>query len=98
MDAEARRLSTLPASDLSAAWATSGADREGPWLFGAFCAADVMFAPVASRFQTYDVSLSGQANLYLTQLLSHPLVAEWFRLGQMEPEVIEQFELPQRAS
>jgi glutathione S-transferase len=78
-------------------WATSGAYREGPWLFGALCAADVMFAPVASRFQTYDVSLSGQANRYLRQLLSHPLVAEWFRLGQIEPEVIEQFELPQRA-
>ena len=78
-------------------WASSGTDREKPWLFGAFSAADIMFAPVASRFQTYGVSLSGQAERYLNHLLSHPLVAEWFDLGQREPEVIEQFELPQRA-
>jgi hypothetical protein len=41
--------------------------------------------------------LSGQAERYLNQLLSHPLVAEWLDLGQREPEVIEQFELLQKA-
>ena len=78
-------------------WATSGSHREGPWLFGRFCAADVMFAPVASRFQTYGVSLSGQAANYGNELLSHPLVAEWFDLGRREPTRIEQCELPQQA-
>jgi glutathione S-transferase len=78
-------------------WASSGTYRDGPWLLGAFCAADIIFAPVASRFQTYGVSLSGQAERYLNQLLSHPLVAEWLDLGQREPEVIEQFELLQKA-
>lgn len=75
-------------------WDTSGADPDGPWLFGEFCAADVMFAPVASRFQTYGVSLTGQADGYLKQLLAQPRVLEWFRLGQAEPDIIEQFELP----
>jgi glutathione S-transferase len=78
-------------------WATSGAHRDGPWLFGRFCAADIMFAPVASRFKTYGVSVSGQAAHYLKELLSHPLVTEWFDLGRHEPTVIEQFELPQEA-
>jgi glutathione S-transferase len=78
-------------------WATSGAHRDGPWLFGRFCAADIMFAPVASRFKTYGVSVSGQAAHYLNELLSHPLVTEWFDLGHHEPTVIEQFELPQEA-
>jgi glutathione S-transferase len=32
-----------------------GAD--GPFLFGAFGAADVMFAPVVTRFSTYAVAL-----------------------------------------
>jgi glutathione S-transferase len=76
-------------------WATSGVHRDGPWLFGAFCAADIMFAPVASRFQTYGVSLTGQAERYLIQLLSDPLLGEWFELGKREPTVIEQFELPE---
>jgi len=74
-------------------WSTSGTHKNGPWLFGKFCAADIMFAPVASRFQTYDVSLSGQPDRYLKQLLSHPLVIEWFKLGEQEVTVIEQFEL-----
>lgn len=33
-------------------WATAGRYPEGPWLFGAFCAAGIMFAPVAARFHT----------------------------------------------
>ena len=75
-------------------WATSGRDSDGPWLFGKFCAADVMFAPVASRFQTYGVCLTDQPARYLAQMLSHPLVEEWFALGERETDVIEQFELP----
>jgi hypothetical protein len=30
----------------------------------------------------------------MNQLLSHPLVIEWFELGRGEPTVIDQFELP----
>src|SRR6185312_877320 len=77
-------------------WNTAGLHKDGPWLFGKICAADIMFAPVASRFQTYGISLSGQADRYLKQLLSHPLVIEWFDLGAQETTVIERFELPQR--
>jgi glutathione S-transferase len=77
-------------------WATSGAHRDGPWLFGRFCAADIMFAPVASRFRTYGLSVTGQSALYLDELLTHPLLSEWFDLGQREPTVIEQSELPQQ--
>jgi glutathione S-transferase len=77
-------------------WTTSGAYRDGPWLFGPFCAVDIMFAPMASRFLTYGVSVTGQAAQYMNQLLSHPLVTEWFELGRREPTVIDQFELPKR--
>jgi glutathione S-transferase len=68
----------------------------GKWLFGNFCAADIMFAPVAARFRTFGVSLTGAANDYFQRLLGHPLAAEWFALGELEPMVIEQFELPHR--
>lgn len=64
------------------------------WLFGDFSGADIMFAPVAARFRTYGVTLEGNAGRYCQRLLDHALAAEWFALGEAEPEVIEQFELP----
>lgn len=69
---------------------------DGEWLFGDFCAADIMFAPVAARFRTFGVCLEGPALEYWHRLLIHPLSAEWFALGEAEPMVIEQFELPHR--
>lgn len=78
-------------------WSTASRTRS-PWLFDEFCAADVMFAPVASRFQTYGIRMEGVAGLYKTALLAHPLVQEWFALGAAEADVIPQFELPERAA
>ena len=70
------------------------AEREGgaPWLFGSFCGADIMFAPIAARFQTYGVELAGSPQRYANRLLNHPLVAEWLRLGREEIDVIEVLE------
>src|SRR5262245_21992236 len=70
----------------------------GRWLFGDFCAADIMFAPVAVRFRTFGIRLTGAANDYFQRLLGHPLATEWFALGELEPMVLEQFELPHRSS
>jgi hypothetical protein len=53
----------------------------------------VMFAPIARRFQTYDVDLEGHAKNYMDRLLEHPLVAEWLRLGQEEVDVISTLEV-----
>jgi glutathione S-transferase len=64
-----------------------------PRLFGAFCGADIMFAPIATRFQTYDVRLDGHAKDYMDRLLEHPLVAEWLYLGKEERDVISALEL-----
>ena len=52
-----------------------------------------MFAPIATRFQTYGVQLKGVAKEYLDRLLDQPLVAEWLRLGQQEVDVIEILEV-----
>ena len=54
----------------------------GPYLFGAFCAADAMYAPVASRLRTYSVDLAahgddGTAATYCKTVLSGPVMAEW---------------------
>ena len=52
-----------------------------------------MFAPIATRFQTYGVALAGPAKAYMDRLLQHPLVAEWLRLGQEETDVIPTLEV-----
>jgi glutathione S-transferase len=61
----------------------------GPYLCGAFSLADVLYAPVAFRFQTYDVRPAGAAGEYLDALLAHPFVQEWERAALAETTVIE---------
>jgi len=39
-----------------------GPDAGGPFLFGAFCAADAMYAPVVSRFTSYDIDLAAHSD------------------------------------
>ena len=74
-----------------AIWETAGRER-GPWLFGEFSGADVMFAPIATRFQTYGVELEGKSKAYLDRMLGHPLMAEWLALGAAETNVIPRWE------
>ncbi len=60
----------------------------GPYLFGArLTAADVFFAPVASRFETYAVDLSDAAQAYCAALLSLPSVVAWRAAAEAEPWV-----------
>ena len=67
-------------------------DKDGPWLFGRFTIADAMFAPVALRFHSYQISSNGSAQAYVDTVLNHPSVREWFEAGQREIEVIPEFE------
>ena len=64
----------------------------GDYLFGAWCAADIMYAPVVTRFITHGVPVPPFAALYVKAVLSHPAVAEWIELAQDEPWVIEEYE------
>jgi glutathione S-transferase len=54
----------------------------GAYLFGAFTAADAMYAPVASRFRTYISNLDaygddGTAAAYVAAILAHPAMQDW---------------------
>ncbi len=62
---------------------------DGPFLFGAFGAADAFYAPVATRFRTYGVALEGAAAAYRDALLSWPDLAAWTEAARAEPWVIE---------
>lgn len=64
----------------------------GEFLFGDFTAADAMFAPVASRFQTYGVALDGDAGEYSETILALPPVSEWVEAARAEPWQIAKFD------
>ena len=57
---------------------------EGPWLFGRYCIADAMYAPIVLRFNTYGPKLSAVANAYMQQTMSDPHMLEWLRDAQRE--------------
>src|SRR6476619_1277215 len=69
----------------------------GDFLFGDWCAADMMYAPVVTRFITYGVAVPNFAGVYMKAVLSHPHVAEWIDKAQDEPWVIEQWEVDKAA-
>jgi len=64
----------------------------GEYLFGNWCAADIMFAPVVTRFVTYGVRVPPFAATYMEAVLHRADVVEWVELAQDEPWVIEQYE------
>lgn len=64
----------------------------GEFLFGDFTAADAMFAPVASRFQTYGVELDRAEAAYARAILAIPAVREWMEDAREEPWKIAKFD------
>ena len=64
----------------------------GDFLFGEYCAADIMYAPVVTRLITYGVPVPPFAGLYVKAVLSHPAVSDWIDQAQDEPWVIERYE------
>ena len=64
----------------------------GNFLFGDWCAVDMMYAPVVTRFITYGVPVPPFAALYMKAVLSHPHVHDWIDQAQDEPWVVEEFE------
>ncbi len=67
---------------------------EEPFLFGAFGAADIMFAPVVTRIVTYSLPVPRFAQSYMLAVLQHPFLQDWIAGAQEEEWVIEKYELP----
>ncbi len=58
-------------------WAEALERSGGPFLFGSFGAADAMFAPVATRFETYHIEVSETSLAYMAALSDLPAMAAW---------------------
>ncbi len=65
----------------------------GPYLFGPLSAADAMYAPVCTRFRTYDVRLDAEASAYCRRILDWPLMADWIAAAKAEPEELEELDV-----
>jgi glutathione S-transferase len=65
----------------------------GPFLFGAFGAADAMYAPIVSRFHTYDIAVGPPARSYMDAIMALPAWAEWKAAAVKEPWVLAEDEV-----
>ncbi len=64
----------------------------GSYLFGTFGAVDIMYAPVVTRFVTYDVALPETARAYVDTMTAHPWMREWQAGADAETIVIDKYE------
>jgi glutathione S-transferase len=65
----------------------------GPFLYGSFCAADAMYAPVVWRFHTYAVEVSAVAHAYMDAVIALPASVEWREAARREPWVLSHDEV-----
>ena len=65
----------------------------GPYLFGKQpCIADAMYAPVVTRFLTYDVTLDTVCAGYCKRIIELPAMQEWIKAAKQEPEEIDELD------
>jgi glutathione S-transferase len=65
----------------------------GPFLFGERTAADAMFAPVVTRFVTYDVKLDADIVAYGERILAMPDMRQWIAEAQEEADEIDELDM-----
>lgn len=73
---------------LEAAWGEALAASGGPFLFGAFSAADAYFAPVAVRLSRFSLPVSEATAAYRDALLAHPAVEDWIAEAMREQDFV----------
>ncbi len=74
-------------------WRECLAASGGPFLFGRLTMADAMYAPVCTRFLTYDVALDDRCKAYCKAIMSWPAMAEWIEASYAEPEELDELDV-----
>ena len=74
-------------------WRECLAKSGGPFLFGERSMADAMYAPVVTRFMTYDVKLEPRLKAYAGMIMALPEMQEWIEAAKAEPADIEELEV-----
>jgi glutathione S-transferase len=78
---------------ISAIWRECFAVYDGPYLFGTRSIADAMYAPVVTRFLTYDVHLDEACSAYCDRIMALPDMIEWCGAAMHEPDELEELEM-----
>lgn len=73
-------------------WSECVAASGGPYLFGKLCVADLMYAPVVTRFMTYDVSLDKTSAAYCERIMALPDMQEWIAAAKIELDDFDELE------
>ncbi len=63
----------------------------GPYLYGAFSAADAMYAPVVTRLDSYQLPVKANTRVYMDTILAHPACAAWKSAALVEPWTIDDY-------
>jgi glutathione S-transferase len=75
-------------------WRECLATGKGPYLFGQEpCMADAMYAPVVTRFITYDVKLDAACVAYCKAIMALPYMEEWIAAAKTEPDELEELDV-----
>jgi glutathione S-transferase len=64
----------------------------GPYLFGELSVADAMYAPVVTRFKTYNVTLDATCSEYSRRIMELPEMMEWIEAARSEPDDLEELD------
>ncbi len=74
-------------------WKECLATYGGPYLFGKQPGmADAMYAPVVTRFLTYDVAQDKVCAAYCQRIMAQPAMQEWVKAAQQEPDEIDELD------
>jgi glutathione S-transferase len=82
---------------IDAMWSEHLAASGGPFLFGAFGAADAYYAPVVARLRTYALPVTAPVAAYMQRVWAAPGVADWVADALAERDFLD-FEEPYRKS
>ncbi|MEI2299036.1 glutathione S-transferase family protein [Ensifer sp. MJa1] len=74
-------------------WKEALARSGGPFLFGAFSAADAMYAPVVNRFDVYDLVADPETLGYMERVKAHPAFRKWEEAARAEAWVVAEDEV-----
>ncbi|QIB32336.1 glutathione S-transferase family protein [Ancylobacter pratisalsi] len=61
----------------------------GDFLYGAFSAADAMYAPVATRLRTYAIEVDAVCSAYVEAVHAHPAFIAWKEAALQETHIVE---------
>ena len=78
---------------ICAIWRDQLAQSGGPFLFGELTMADAMYAPVCTRFATYDVALDKACAAYRDRILALPQMRDWTAKAREEQDEVEELDV-----